>query len=343
MHWTRGPSSVVAASLRAYRARSRRDAAVERDDVVVAKGRPLGRGSHGVVKRTWRGRPVAVKQVPLDDDEAAVAMQRELKALAGFAAPERRRVARRTDRRRRGPALGDPRIRASRLAAPHAAPVVGERHAGVLRRREGAAGARRSLLGRRGGRLRRACLPAPPQRHPRRRQGGERAAGQRGRSEDLGLWISASGRNGGLHAHAAVARRNGGLHGSRAGRGGRLDRDGASADIFAVAVLLAEVLTGDEPFADARNDVAIALRVRDGERPALPKSAPGRGCARPSCGAGTRIRPHAPTPRIYCWTCWTCASTTRLRRCRMMTASRSCASRRRRAASSCRRCWPSKG
>ena len=56
------PSSVVAASLRAYRARSRRDAAVERDDVVVAKGRPLGRGSHGVVKKaTWRGRPVAVK------------------------------------------------------------------------------------------------------------------------------------------------------------------------------------------------------------------------------------------------------------------------------------------
>ena len=50
------PSSVVAASLRAYRARSRRDAAVERDDVVVAKGRPFGRGSHGVVKKaTWRG------------------------------------------------------------------------------------------------------------------------------------------------------------------------------------------------------------------------------------------------------------------------------------------------
>ena len=33
------PSSVVAASLRAYRARSRRDAAVERDDVVVATHR----------------------------------------------------------------------------------------------------------------------------------------------------------------------------------------------------------------------------------------------------------------------------------------------------------------
>lgn len=58
------------------------------------------------------------------------------------------------------------------------------------------------------------------------------------------------------------------------GEAGALDRDGASADIFAVAVLLAEVLTGDEPFADARNDVAIALRVRDGERPALPKSTP---------------------------------------------------------------------
>ena len=41
-----------------------------------------------------------------------------------------------------------------------------------------------------------------------------------------------------------------------------------------MAVLLAEALTGDEPFADARNDVAIALRVRDGERPALPKSTP---------------------------------------------------------------------
>ena len=82
------PSSVVAASLRAYRARSRRDAAVERDDVVVAKGRPLGRGSHGVVKKaTWRGRPVAVKQVPLDDDEAAVAMQRELKALRALRHP----------------------------------------------------------------------------------------------------------------------------------------------------------------------------------------------------------------------------------------------------------------
>jgi len=60
------------------------------------------------------------------------------------------------------------------------------------------------------------------------------------------------------------------------GEAGALDRDGASADVFAVAVLLAEVLTGDEPFADARNDVAIALRVRDGERPALPKSAPAR-------------------------------------------------------------------
>ena len=60
------------------------------------------------------------------------------------------------------------------------------------------------------------------------------------------------------------------------GEAGALDRDGASADIFAVAVLLAEVLTGDEPFADARNDVAIALRVRDGERPALPKSTPAR-------------------------------------------------------------------
>ena len=59
------------------------------------------------------------------------------------------------------------------------------------------------------------------------------------------------------------------------GEAGALDRDGASADIFAVAVLLAEVLTGDEPFADARN-VAIALRVRDGERPALPKSTPAR-------------------------------------------------------------------
>ena len=82
------PSSVVAASLRAYRARSRRDAAVERDDVVVAKGRPLGRGSHGVVKKAhWRGKPVAVKQVPLDDDEAAVAMQRELKALRALRHP----------------------------------------------------------------------------------------------------------------------------------------------------------------------------------------------------------------------------------------------------------------
>ena len=58
------------------------------------------------------------------------------------------------------------------------------------------------------------------------------------------------------------------------GEAGALDRDGASADVFAVAVLLAEVLTGDEPFGDARNDVAIALRVRDGERPALPKSTP---------------------------------------------------------------------
>ncbi len=82
------PSSVVAASLRAYRARSRRDAAVERDDIVVAKGRPLGRGSHGVVKAAkWRGQPVAVKQVPLDDDEAAVAMQRELKALRALRHP----------------------------------------------------------------------------------------------------------------------------------------------------------------------------------------------------------------------------------------------------------------
>ena len=82
------PSSVVAASLRAYRARSRRDAAVERNDVVVAKGRPLGRGSHGVVKKaTWRSKPVAVKQVPLDDDEAAVAMQRELKALRALRHP----------------------------------------------------------------------------------------------------------------------------------------------------------------------------------------------------------------------------------------------------------------
>ena len=82
------PSSVVAASLRAYRARSRRDAAVERDDIVVAKGRPLGRGSHGVVKKaSWRGHPVAVKQVPLDDDEAAVAMQRELKALRALRHP----------------------------------------------------------------------------------------------------------------------------------------------------------------------------------------------------------------------------------------------------------------
>jgi hypothetical protein len=34
------------------------------------------------------------------------------------------------------------------------------------------------------------------------------------------------------------------------GEAGALDRDGASADIFAVAVLLAEVLTGEEPFSD---------------------------------------------------------------------------------------------
>ena len=60
------------------------------------------------------------------------------------------------------------------------------------------------------------------------------------------------------------------------GEAGALDRDGASADVFAVAVLLAEVLTGEEPFGDARNDVAIALRVREGERPALPKSTPAR-------------------------------------------------------------------
>ena len=86
------------------------------------------------------------------------------------------------------------------------------------------------------------------------------------------------------------------------GEAGALDRDGASADVFAVAVLLAEVLTGDEPFGDARNDVAIALRVRDGERPALPKSTPDN-YARPSCGAGTRIRPRGPTRGIYWWTC----------------------------------------
>ena len=57
--------------------------------------------------------------------------------------------------------------------------------------------------------------------------------------------------------------------------GGRaLDRGGESADVFALAVLLAELLTGVEPFADARNEVEIALRVREGERPALPKDLP---------------------------------------------------------------------
>ena len=60
------------------------------------------------------------------------------------------------------------------------------------------------------------------------------------------------------------------------GEAGALDRDGESADVFAFATLLAEVASGLEPFADARNEVQIALRVRDGERPPIPVATPPR-------------------------------------------------------------------
>ena len=56
------PSSVVAASLRAYRARSRRDAAVERDDVVVAKGRPLGQRLSWCRKKSTLARQTGRRQ-----------------------------------------------------------------------------------------------------------------------------------------------------------------------------------------------------------------------------------------------------------------------------------------
>lgn len=82
------PSRELASQIRARNARLRPNDVVRLDDVKVEKGRPLGRGSHGVVKRaTFRGETVAVKQVPLDDDEAADAMQRELKALRALRHP----------------------------------------------------------------------------------------------------------------------------------------------------------------------------------------------------------------------------------------------------------------
>ena len=50
----------LAADLRRWRASVKAPPAVVREDVVVARGRPLGRGAHGVVKRAaWRGRTVA--------------------------------------------------------------------------------------------------------------------------------------------------------------------------------------------------------------------------------------------------------------------------------------------
>ena len=56
--------------------------------------------------------------------------------------------------------------------------------------------------------------------------------------------------------------------------GGRRAHDAESADVYALAVMYAEILTRKEPFADAQHDVTIALRVRAGERPALPKNLP---------------------------------------------------------------------
>ena len=103
--------------------------------------------------------------------------------------------------------------------------------------------------------------------------------GNGGVAKISGLWPRPRRRNGGLHTHVVVTWGNCGLHGSRAGRGGRFDRDGGLGGRLRRGGLLAEVLTGDEPFADASNDVAIALRVRDG-RAAGPAEVDAGGCAR---------------------------------------------------------------
>lgn len=271
------PSSVVAASLRAYRARSRRDVAVERDDVVVARGRPLGRGSHGVVKQaTWRGTPVTVKQVPLDDDEAAAAMQRELKALRALRHPNVVALL---------GALND-EDEGLLWAILEFAPF-GSLHRMLHRSSEtdvlacfGDAKALPGLGPAFWGVAVDVCAALAFLHRRSVIHGDVKAAnvllgnGGVAKISDFGLArvVGTAGFTRTSSSHGGTA----GYMAPELGEAGALDRDGASADVFAVAVLLAEVLTGSEPFADARNDVAIALRVRDGERPALPTSTPAR-------------------------------------------------------------------
>ena len=265
----------LAADLRRWRASVKAPPAVVREDVVVARGRPLGRGAHGVVKRAaWRGRTVAVKMVSVDDDDAAVAMRRELKALRALRHPNVVALL--------GAVADDDEglLWAVLEFAPHGS-LHRLLHKGTPDELLACFGARDALpgLGVAFWSVATDVAAAVAFLHRRKVVHGDIKSanvllGSYGvaKISDFGLarvvgtrgFTRASSAHGGTAAYMAP----------ELGDAGALDRGGESADVFAYAVLVAELLSGREPFDDARNEVAVALRVRSGERPRLPLATP---------------------------------------------------------------------
>ncbi|KAG8461912.1 hypothetical protein KFE25_013931 [Diacronema lutheri] len=239
---------------------------VDPTSVAVDQSSELGKGTYGIVRRgSWDGNPVAVKQVPLAEEGAAQGLHAELGALRSLRHPhivELLGVCKTTEQ-----------IWLLLELAPHGSLDALLR--GTPAQLAAALGSATALPGatpaffRIGAEV--ACaLSCLHRRHL-----------VHGNVKPTNVLICEGGiaklADFGLSALAHTQRVSGRLAASFAAPeasapGGRLS---APSDVFALAILLAQCLSGEPPFAHLPDDAAVSAAIHAGERPTVPPGTPG--------------------------------------------------------------------
>jgi len=247
---------------------------LDANDVLLSPGRPLGRGAYGVVRRaTLHGVDVAVKQTPAADESGVRALSRELAALLRLSHPHVVQLLGTADKAFEGElwlvlefaehgslqSLLAPERGAARLAAfGDAAALPGPTL--VFHRVAVELTSALAFLHRKGvvhGDIKGENLLVFP--------------GGRVKLADFGLATVAQTLRVSNASSTAVQGTAGFMAPELWATGAALT---SAADVFSTAMMLAQLLTGSAPFANAPNDLAIQNAVHQGQRPALPPSTP---------------------------------------------------------------------